>query len=143
MTIAKIIAGRSADDIISCDITTPLKQAVALLAERRIGAVPVMQDGTVAGIVSERDVIYCLANKEADCLNWPVERIMTSPAMTVTPETAIDEALALMTRRRFRHFPVVSGGQLLAFISIGDLVKHKIDMVEHEAKQMRDYIQTA
>jgi CBS domain-containing protein len=67
---------------------------------------------------------------------------MTSPAITVSPATTIDEALGLMTRRRFRHFPVVEDGALVAFISIGDLVKHKMDEIEHEAAALRDYIQT-
>ena len=68
---------------------------------------------------------------------------MTSPAVTIQSNTSIDEALSLMTKRRFRHFPVVDGETLVAFISIGDLVKDKIDEVEHEAAALRDYIQTA
>ncbi len=142
MTIAKIIGDRDATDIIAIDVTAPVSEAVTLLAGKRIGAVPVMKGGQVAGIVSERDIIYRLAEKGSDCLNLPVEAIMTSPAITVEPTTRIDDALALMTRRRFRHFPVVDNGALVAFISIGDLVKSKIDEVEHEAAALRDYIQT-
>ncbi len=114
-----------------------------MLAGKRIGALPVMRDGKIAGIVSERDVIYRLAETGGSCLDQPVEAIMTSPAVTVEPSTKIDDALALMTRRRFRHFPVVEDGTLVAFISIGDLVKNKIDEVEHEAEALRSYIQTA
>ena len=142
MTIAKIIGDRDASDIVACDVTTPVVEAVALLAGKRIGAVPVMKAGRVAGILSERDIIYRLAEKGSNCLNLPVEAIMTSPAITVEPSTRIDDALALMTKRRFRHFPVVENGALVAFISIGDLVKNKIDEVEHEAAALRDYIQT-
>ena len=142
MTIAKIIANRDATDIISVDVSTRVSEAVSMLAGKRIGALPVMRDGEVAGIVSERDVIYCLADRGQAALDLTVGDIMTSPAITVEPSTPIDGALALMTRRRFRHFPVVDGGKLVAFISIGDLVKHKIDMVEHEAEQLRTYIQT-
>lgn len=143
MTIAKLIGDRDASDIIACDVTTPVAEVVSMLAGKRIGAVPVLRDGKVAGIVSERDVIYCLADKGPGCLDLSVESIMTSPAITVEPSTKIDDALALMTRRRFRHFPVVEGDELVAFISIGDLVKSKIDEVEHEAAALRDYIQTA
>ncbi|MFU7527082.1 CBS domain-containing protein [Qipengyuania sp. ASV99] len=143
MTIAKIIGNRDPSDVFSCDVTTPVAEAVRLLAGKRIGALPVMRDGQVAGIVSERDIIYRLAEKGSQCLDLTVEAIMTSPAITVEPSTRIDDALALMTRRRFRHFPVVDGGKLVAFISIGDLVKNKIDEVEHEAAALRDYIQTA
>ena len=142
MTIAKIIADRDETDIIACDVSTPVSEAVRMLAGKRIGAVPVMDAGQIVGITSERDVIYCLADKGHDALELTVGNIMTSPAITVTPQTPIDEALALMTRRRFRHFPVVDDGQLVAFISIGDLVKDKIDEVEHEAAALRDYIQT-
>lgn len=140
MTIAKIIGNRDASDIISCDVSTPVSEAVGMLAGKRIGALPVMQDGTVAGIISERDVIYRLADKGHAALDTTVGDIMTSPAITVSPDTLIDDALALMTKRRFRHFPVVDGEKLVAFISIGDLVKHKIDEVEHEAAALRDYI---
>ncbi|MEO0462565.1 MAG: CBS domain-containing protein [Pseudomonadota bacterium] len=143
MIIAKLIEGRSADGIVSCDVSTPVSEAVATLAQQKIGALPVMRDGAVAGIISERDVIYRLAGEGRDCLDLPVGEIMTSPAITVEPSTSVDKALALMTRRRFRHFPVVENGALVAFISIGDLVKSRIDEVEHEAEAMRSYIRTA
>ena len=143
MTIARIIAGRSTQDIISCDATTPVRQAVSLLASKRIGALPVMQAGTVAGIFSERDVIYRLADEGEAFLNRPVGEVMTAPAITVEPSTKIDDALALMTRRRIRHLPVVENGALRAFVSIGDMVKSKMDEVEHEAEALRSYIQTA
>ena len=142
MNIGSLIADRSAADIVSCEVSTSVSDAVSILAKQRIGALPVMRDGTVAGIISERDIVYHLASDGSECLTGPVEAIMTSPAITVEPSTTIDEALALMTRRRFRHFPVVENGALRAFISIGDLVKTRIDEVEHEAAAMRSYIQT-
>lgn len=142
MTIAKIIEARASCDIISCDVATPVNEVITMLAGKRIGALPVLRDGRVAGIVSERDIIYRLAEEGPACLDGPVEAIMTSPAVTVEPSTRIDDALALMTKRRFRHFPVVDGEALVAFVSIGDLVKDKIDAVEHEAAALRDYIQT-
>lgn len=142
MTIAKIIANRSSSDIIACDVNTPVREAVSMLAGKRIGALPVLDAGKVAGILSERDVIYRLSDEGATCLDKNVGEIMTSPAVTVEPTTKIDDALALMTKRRFRHFPVIENGALCAFISIGDLVKSKIDEVEHEAEALRMYIQT-
>ena len=114
MTIAKIISGRDPSDIISCDVATPVVDAVSMLAGKRIGAVPVMKDGKIAGIVSERDVIYCLAERGQSALDLKVGDIMTSPAVTVEPGTRIDDALSLMTRRRFRHFPVLDGDALVA-----------------------------
>ena len=141
MNIARIIAQRGPSDIIACDVATTVSHAVSILATKRIGALPVLRDGKVVGIVSERDVIYRLADHGGSCLDLPVEQIMTSPAVTVEPATTVDEALSLMTRRRFRHFPVVEDGALVAFISIGDLVKHKMDEVQHEAEALRNYIQ--
>jgi len=141
MTIARIIAQRGPSDIIACDVATKVSKAVGILATKRIGALPVLRDGKVAGIVSERDVIYRLADHGGACLDLPVEEIMTSPAITVEPGTLIDDALAMMTRRRFRHFPVVENGELIGFISIGDLVKYKMDEVQHEAEALRSYIQ--
>jgi len=141
MNIASIIAQRTANDIIACDVSTPVSDVVSTLATRRIGALPVLRDGKVVGIVSERDVIYRLADHGRSCLDLPVEQIMTSPAITVEPATTIDEALSMMTRRRVRHFPVVENGALVAFISIGDLVKHKMNEVQVEAEALRNYIQ--
>ncbi len=143
MTIARITAKRSASEIVSCEATTQVRDVVKLLAEKRIGAVPILQAGQVVGIFSERDVIYRLAAEGEMCLARPVSDVMTAPAITVEETTTIDDALSLMTKRRIRHLPVLENGALKAFISIGDLVKTKMDEVEHEAEAMRSYIQTA
>lgn len=143
MNIGNLIEGRTSSEIVSCTADQTMRDVVALLAERRIGALPVMENGRVAGIFSERDVLYCLAKEGAAALDRPVREAMTAPAITVDRTTEIDGALALMTRRRIRHLPVLDGETLCGFISIGDLVKSKIDQVESEAAQMRQYIQTA
>ena len=143
MTIARIIASRSNAEIISCSADMTVREAIALLAEKRIGALPVTKDGAVIGIFSERDVIYCLASAGADALDKSVSDVMTSPAITVAPDTEVLTALALMTRRRIRHLPVTESGRAVGFISIGDLVKHRIDRIEADAAAMRDYIQSA
>ncbi|KMS52811.1 inosine-5-monophosphate dehydrogenase [Novosphingobium barchaimii LL02] len=141
MTIGRIIEGRT--DVVTCDITTTVREAVAILAERRIGAVPVMENGEIVGIFSERDVIYRLSEIGAGVLDMPLGHIMTASPVTVETDTSVIAALSLMTRRRIRHLPVLSGTDMIGFVSIGDLVKHRIDMIEHEAAAMRDYIQTA
>lgn len=143
MTIARIIEGRRGAEVISCDSNDTMREAVALLAKKRIGAVPVMRGGSVVGIFSERDVIYKLANEGEACLNRPLADVMTAPPITVETKSLINEALALMTRRRIRHLPVMENGAMVAFISIGDLVKYHTDEVEHEAEALREYIQTA
>jgi CBS domain-containing protein len=142
MTIARLIEGRPTQDTITCDASISVREAVALLAGKRIGAMPVVKDGEVAGIFSERDVIYQLQNYGPEMLDKSVGEVMTAPAVSVEPETPILAALSLMTRRRIRHLPVISGGQMVGFISIGDLVKHRMDAIEFEAEQMRVYIQS-
>jgi CBS domain-containing protein len=143
MDIAHLIARRTHGEIVTCEISTPMRDALAMLAERRIGALPVMRDGAIAGIFSERDVIYCLAAEGEASLAKPVGEVMTAPPITVEPRTRIDEALEMMTRRRVRHLPVIENGALHAFVSIGDLVKAQIDGLAHEAAAMRSYIQSA
>jgi CBS domain-containing protein len=93
--------------------------------------------------MSERDVIYCLQSDGAAVLDWPVERVMSSPAITVDPDFSVMAALSLMTQRRMRHLPVVQGESLIGLVSIGDLVKYRIDRIEAEAEAMREYIQSA
>ena len=118
-------------------------EAVKLFAARRIGAVPVMDGATVVGIFSERDVIHALEKHGAAALDLKVGDVMTSPAITVGPTEAAIGALSLMTQRRVRHLPVVDGGQVIGLVSIGDLVKYRIDRIEADAEAMRSYIQSA
>ena len=142
MTIAAVLRDKgSAVETVSTDST--LFDAVRRLGENRIGALPVLEGGRIAGIMSERDVIYCLKDHGPEALEWPVERVMSSPAITVDPETDVLAALALMTQRRIRHLPVVEGGEILGIVSIGDLVKHRMERIEAEADAMRTYIQSA
>ena len=140
MKIADIIAGRSATDIITIRADAPVREAVTMLAERRIGALPVLDGEQVVGIFSERDVIYRMAREGALCLERQIAQVMTSPAITVERQTTVDDALGLMTKRRVRHLPVVDAHGMCGFISIGDLVKSRMDEVQHEADAMRDYI---
>ena len=143
MTVARLIEGRSAEAIVACDAAMSVGDAVKLLAEKRIGALPVVSGGMVAGIFSERDVVYQLAAHGPAMLGKTVGEVMTSPAITVEPGTEVLGALALMTRRRIRHLPVVDGEAIVGFVSIGDLVKYRIERIETEAEAMRSYIQSA
>jgi CBS domain-containing protein len=142
MTIAAILETKGGE-VLTIEATTPVREAVTLLADRRIGALPVVRDGAVVGIMSERDVIYKLRGEGAAVLDWTVERIMTSPAITVAPDQQIMGALSLMTRRRIRHLPVVEGARIVGIVSIGDLVKHRMDRIEREAADLLNYIQSA
>jgi CBS domain-containing protein len=142
MTIAAVLQGKGREvETIGTDAR--LTQVIERLAERRIGALPVLEDGRVIGIISERDVIYCVRDSGAAALDWPVSRAMTSPAITAQPSMSVLSALALMTQRRIRHLPVVESSQILGIVSIGDLVKHRMERIEAEAEAMRAYIQSA
>jgi CBS domain-containing protein len=141
MSIAAILHNKGAE-VLTVEADTTVREAVALLAERKIGALPVVRGDEVAGIMSERDVIYCLRTDGAAVLDWPVERIMTAPAITVERDHEVLSALSLMTRRRIRHLPVVEGGRIIGIVSIGDLVKYRMDKIEAEAAQMLSYIQS-
>lgn len=142
MTIAAILTGKGRE-VISVTPHQSVMEAAALLAKRRIGAVPVMDGAAVAGIFSERDVIHALDSGGAEALSRKVGEVMTAPAITVSPGDSVIGALSLMTRRRIRHLPVIEGGKIVGVVSIGDLVKYRIDRIEADAAAMRDYIQTA
>lgn len=139
MTIRALLAGRDGT-VIGCEEDESVGAVVARLVEKRIGAVPVMRGSSVVGIFSERDVIRCVAQHGPVSVDMRVGDVMTSPAVTVTVDTGVMAALSLMTKRRFRHLPVVEGDTMVGFVSIGDLVKFRIDQVEAEAAAMRDYI---
>jgi CBS domain-containing protein len=139
----QMILGDKGGEVATIGADATVGDAVRILGERRIGALPVVDGDQVSGIMSERDVIYCLRDHGAEVLNWPISRVMSSPAITVDPSTDVLSALALITQRRVRHLPVVSGGHLVGIVSIGDLVKHRIERIEHEAAAMREYIQSA
>lgn len=140
MTVQAILAGKGFD-VATITADASVGDAIDRLGERRIGAMPVVEGESVVGIMSERDVIYCLRQDGAEVLDWPVSRVMTSPAVTVEPSTPVLSALAMMTQRRVRHLPVVVDGRLCGFVSIGDLVKYRIERIEEEASAMRAYIQ--
>ncbi len=139
MTIRAILASKGSD-VISVTSHDSVSDAVALLASKRIGAVPVIDDGHVVGIFSERDVVYSIARIGEAALKARIGDIMTAPVMTVDPDTAVMSGLSLMTKRRIRHLPVVQESVVVGFISIGDLVKYRIDRIEAEAASLRDYI---
>ena len=142
MTIAAILRVKGGG-VVTLPLEATVAQAVALLTRERIGALPVMNGQDVSGIFSERDVIQGLQANGAAVLERPVGELMSTPAVTVGPEEQVIAALALMTRRRIRHLPVVEAGRLIGLVSIGDLVKYRIDQVEADANALRDYIQSA
>jgi CBS domain-containing protein len=120
---------------------TKVEGLLTVLAEHKIGAVVVSGDGTsVAGIVSERDIVRALAARGAAVLTEPVSAIATADVRTVVPEASLEEVERLMTNGRFRHTPVVVDGLLRGIVSIGDVVKNRIDELKSERATLTDYI---
>jgi CBS domain-containing protein len=118
-----------------------VERAVAVLRLRGIGALVVSDDGEqVAGIVSERDIVEALGRFGGDLLELSVAEVMTSPVVTCEPEDGVADLMAEMTNRRIRHFPVLDDGRLTGIVSIGDLVKSRLDEIEYEAHSMRSFI---
>lgn len=131
-------------EVVTVAPDTPVRQLVALLTERRIGAVVVSSDGeTVDGIVSERDIVRALAERGAAVLSDPVHSIHTDDVHTATPQTQIEELMRLMTDKRIRHVPVLVDGKLRGIVSIGDVVKNRISELEVESSALTRYIAAA
>ena len=142
MTITAILQGKG-HEVTQVRPDDSVLSVVQLLSERRIGCVPVVEDGEVRGVFSERDLVHRIAREGATVLERRVEEVMTTPAITTDEKTPVIHCLSLMTKKRVRHLPVVVDGRLAGLVSIGDLVKFRIDSIESEAASLRDYIQSA
>lgn len=119
-----------------------LASVFTTLAEKRIGALVVCDDrDRVVGIISERDLVHAVAREGERVLSWPVDSVMTSKVVTCSENETVNDVMEKMTAGRFRHMPVVERGVLSGVISIGDVVKHRIEEVEREAADIRAYIQ--
>lgn len=139
MTIRSILQDRTRS-IISGSLTDTVRSALELLATNRIGAIPVVDEDKVVGIFSERDLVRLIATYGAEALDRTLDEVMTQSPVSADANMPIMAALSLMTQKRIRHLPVLEGGMLCGFVSIGDLVKYRIDKIEAEARAMRDYI---
>ncbi len=140
MTIAHILHGKP-HRLISVAPEQTLQQAAEVLARERIGALLVLKpNGDMAGIISERDIVRAVGTTGAEVLARPVAELMTKDVTCCSPDDTADEAMALMTERRFRHLPVRQGGKIVAMISIGDVVKQKVEDAEAESQSLREYI---
>jgi CBS domain-containing protein len=130
-------------EIISINADATLSEAARLLARRRIGAVIVLgEDGMLAGILSERDVVRAVSEESVAALARPVSGFMTREICTCGEDDTVDGLMELMTNGRFRHIPVVTNGRLVGIVSIGDVVKTRIEETVREAESLREYIAT-
>ena len=139
MTVEKILKGKNSV-VATVSADTSLSDVCALLTERRIGAVPVMDGVSLVGIISERDVVHVLASHGAAALDLKVGDAMTRSVKTTTLQTTIAQAMSAMTAGRFRHLPVMDGGRLIGIISIGDVVKARLDEQQYEVENLRSYV---
>ena len=140
MTIACILKHKQSG-IVSVSPQTPIVDVATLLSERHIGAVLVREaDGALAGIVSERDIVHGLARDGAGTLDRTAAHMMTRAVQTATPQTSVEEAMAMMTAGRFRHLPILDHDRLVGIVSIGDVVKSRLDQQAHEVDSLRAYV---
>jgi CBS domain-containing protein len=143
MKVQDILAVKGGD-VIDIEPTADLLTAAKLLADRKIGAVVVRgAGGRLAGILSERDIVRAVAEQGARALDLPVGQAMTREVMTCGEDDSCAGIMERMTAGKFRHLPVLRDGRLVGLISIGDVVKQRVDEIERETEAMRDYIQTA
>jgi CBS domain-containing protein len=142
MLIQRILSAKGGE-VLTVPAATTVADAVAQLAEHRIGALVVSDDGeTVAGILSERDVVRALATQRNKVLGRSVADLMTVEVFTCGPDATAEELMALMTEQRIRHVPIVADGKLAGIVSIGDVVKHRLGELENETQVLHEYIAT-
>lgn len=142
MTVASILAEKGRD-VFSLKPDTIMSNALDVLAQERIGAIVVVDgEERVCGILSERDVVRAISRSGASVLDKPISDHMTRAVISCVEADTIDHVMSVMTENRFRHVPVENGGKLVGIISIGDVVKRKIEQAERDAQELRNYIAT-
>ncbi len=139
MSVAQILKEKG-NNIISVEETATVSEALAVLKQHRIGAVMVMNEGSVCGVLSERDVVRALPDKGAALLDEPVQMLMTRDVVYCSGNDSLESIMEMMTENRIRHLPVQENGKLAGIITIGDVVKHRIAETEHEAEALKSYI---
>ena len=140
MRIRDVLGAKSSQEVVTIKPQAGVRDLIARLAEHNVGALIVSSDGTtVEGIVSERDVVRHL-HHDGTVINNTVGAIMTTEVETCEPEVLLDDLMKVMTERRIRHVPVVESGNLVGIVSIGDIVKHRIDQLQFERDQLDSYV---
>jgi CBS domain-containing protein len=142
MTVRSILDTKG-HQIVSLDPEAKLSAAVRTLAERKIGAVLVLQAGRIEGILSERDVVRVLGERGAAVLEEPVSAVMTRKVVSCKQSDTVSAIMEMMTHGKFRHLPVLDGERVVGLISIGDIVKWRVQEYEREQEALREYIKTA
>lgn len=138
--IIKTILSHKPPGFISVTVETAISDVIALLAAKNIGAVLVLENGALAGILSERDIVRSLATQATQTLHLTASALMSRRLTTGTPTTTIAQAQEMMTNGHFRHLPILEGDKLVGLVSIGDVVKALIDQSQHEVDSLRTYV---
>lgn len=141
--IVRAILNAKGHHVLGVDPDARLSAAIKLLSERRIGAVLVMQGQRLEGILSERDIVRVLGERGASVLDEPVSAVMTRKVVTCKETDTVGHIMETMTAGKFRHLPVMDGERLIGLISIGDVVKSRVEEYEREQQALHDYIKTA
>jgi CBS domain-containing protein len=143
MSVSAILS-KKGRDVATVDPNSDLMAAAKQMSERHIGALVVLGvDNRVAGIISERDIVHALADRGTGALSEPVSKVMTRKVATCLESETVPAIMERMTSGKFRHVPVIEQDRLVGIISIGDVVKHRIEEIEHETEALKDYILTA
>jgi CBS domain-containing protein len=138
-TVRQLLDGKGRQ-VYSVTPEAPVLEAIRAMAEHHVGALLVMKGEVLAGIVSERDYARKVILRGRSSSDTPVRDIMTTPVLTVPPDTSVEQCMQLVTDKRVRHLPVVESGRVVGMISIGDLVKAVIAEQQHQIEQLESYI---
>jgi CBS domain-containing protein len=139
MNIGQILRSKP-PGFVSVTPETRITTVLAVLAERGIGAVLVLDNGRLVGVLSERDIVRSLVKNAQNTLDMTAAELMTPNPTTAPPETTVEQAMEIMTNKHFRHLPVVDKGALIGLVSIGDVVKARIEQSQHEVEALRGYV---
>lgn len=134
------ILRRKGDKVVAAPPDQTVAEAARLMARESIGSVLVLAGGSIAGILSERDIVRTLAEAGPACLDRPISELMTTHVITCGPEERVDRVMALMTEGRFRHLPVIDEGRLVGIVSIGDVVKSRLEEAQAELEHLSAYV---
>lgn len=141
MRVKDLLQMKVGPEAITIEPGTEVAVAARLLMKHTIGGLPVVtRDGNLKGFLAEREIVRALEEGDEDIRRLPVERVMQRPAPTCSSDATLEEVMSLMTRRRLRHLAVLDGEQIVGVLSVGDLVKHRLDQLETEAAVLRDYV---
>jgi CBS domain-containing protein len=143
MNVKTILAAKG-HDVVLVEPQMTLFEAAQVMTENRVGAVVILgSEHRIVGILSERDIVRAIARRGAKALDEEVSQVMTREVMTCTEDETTARVMSRMTAGRFRHLPVMKANRLIGIVSIGDVVKHRVEEIENESEALRDYIRTA